>query len=346
LGADGGLRADGGFRAEPPTFAPMLAGGSAMPAHPDQYQFEPKLDGERVIVRIWPGGYDLRTRNGNDTTAAYPELRHLGADLGDRAVVLDGEIVAFDDEGRPDFQLLQSRMHVRAPSADLVAAAPVALAVFDLLWRDGEALIELPQRARREQLDDLAAGGARWQTAPVLQGDPDDLVAASRAVGLEGLMAKRLDAPYLPGKRSPAWVKVKFRHEREFVVGGWSEGEGGRRGRIGSLAIGYIDAGADPSDLLERPVLRYVGQVGSGLGDKLLAELSEAFSRFAREDCPFVNPPPLALHWVTPVLVVQVAFAEMTRTGTLRAPSLLGIRGDVAPGEVGWDDELLLPPRE
>jgi bifunctional non-homologous end joining protein LigD len=261
-------------------------------------------------------------------------------------LVLDGEIVAFDADGRPDFQLLQSRMHVRNPSPDLVATAPVALAFFDLLWRDGDLLTDWPQGARRQQLDHLAHGGAAWQVLPVLEGELDDLVAASRAVGLEGLMAKRLDAPYLPGRRSAAWIKVKFRHRREFVVGGWIEGEGGRRGRIGSLAIGYVDAGADASDLLERPVLRYVGQVGSGLGDTLLTELSEAFARFAREECPFVNPPPLRVHWVEPLLVVQVAFAEMTRAGTLRAPSLLGVRPDVRPGEVGWDEELLAPPGE
>lgn len=327
-------------------YAPMLAGGSRLPAHPEQYQFEPKLDGQRVIVRAWSGHHDLRSRNGNDATTAYPELRGLAAELGGHAVVLDGEVVAFDEDGRPDFQLLQSRMHVRDPSADLVATTPVALAVFDLLWRDGESLIGQPQRVRREQLDLLAHGGAAWRVAAVLEGELDDLVAASRDVGLEGLMAKRLDAAYLPGQRSPAWIKVKFRHEREFVVGGWTEGERGRQGQIGSLAIGYVDAGADPSELLERPVLRYVGQVGSGLGDKLLRELSEAFARFARDECPFVNPPPLPVHWVEPLLVVQVAFAEMTRGGTLRAPSLLGVRRDVAPGDVGWDEELAAPPGE
>ena len=331
---------------EPPSLAPMLAGGSRLPRQPEQYQFEPKLDGQRVIARVWSGRHDLRTRNGNEATVAYPELRDLAADLGDLAVVLDGEIVAFDEEGRPDFQLLQSRMHVRSPSSELMTKTPIALAVFDLLWQDGDRLVDLPQQERRRRLDRLAPGGSAWKVAPVLEGDIDDLVAASRAVGLEGLMAKRLDAPYLPGKRSPAWIKVKFRHEREFVVGGWTEGEHGRRGQVGSLAIGHVEVGANPSDLLERPVLRYVGQVGSGLGDKLLAELSEAFSRFARDECPFVNPPPFAVHWVEPLLVVQVAFAEMTRAGTLRAPSLLGVRRDITPGDVGWDEELRAPPGE
>ena len=323
--------------------APMLAGASGLPARPEQYQFEPKLDGQRLIARVWEGRHELRTRNGNDATAAYPELAGLAGDFGGRAVVLDGEIVAFDDEGRPDFQRLQARMHVRRPSPELVKTAPVALAVFDLLWRDGELLTNTPQEQRRQLLEATAGGGAGWQLAPLLHGAIEDLVAASRAVGLEGLMAKRLDAPYLPGKRSAAWAKVKFRRRRDFVVGGWTEGERGRRGRIGSLAIGYVDAGADPRQLLERPILRYVGQVGSGLGDKLLTELSEAFARFARDDSPFVNPPPVAVHWVEPLLVVQVAFAEMTRAGTLRAPSLLGVRTDVAPNTVGWDDELLAP---
>jgi bifunctional non-homologous end joining protein LigD len=325
---------------EPPIIAPMLAGGSGRPAQPRLFQFEPKLDGERVVVRVWDDQLELRTRNGNVVTDAYPELAGLPTGFGGQALVLDGEVVAFDDAGRTDFQRLQARMHVRQPSPKLVAEVPVALAVFDLLWIDGESLVQLPQADRRRRLEALATRRAGWELIPVLAGDLEDLVAASAEVGLEGLVAKRLDAPYRPGQRSPAWVKIKFRHEREFVVGGWSEGEGRRRGRIGSLAIGYVDPSADPAALLEQPILRYVGQVGSGLGDKLLSELAEAFSRFAREESPFINTPPLPLHWVAPLLVVQVAFAEMTRAGTLRAPSLLGVRTDVAPETVGWDDEL------
>jgi bifunctional non-homologous end joining protein LigD len=312
-----------------------------MPSQPEQFQFEPKFDGERVVARVWGDQLELRTRNGNVVTDAYPELRGLPSGFAGRAVVLDAEVVAFDENGRTDFQRLQARMHVRRPAASLVADVPVALAVFDLLWVDGTSVVAASQRDRRSRLEELATGRAGWELIPVLTGDPEDLVVASAAVGLEGLMAKRLDAPYRPGQRSPAWVKIKFRHEREFVVGGWSEGEGRRRGRIGSLAIGYVDPSADPAGLLERPILRYVGQVGSGLGEKLLTELAEAFSRFARDESPFLNPPPLSLHWVAPLLDVQVAFAEMTKGGTLRAASLLGVRTDLAPEDVGWDDELV-----
>jgi bifunctional non-homologous end joining protein LigD len=321
----------------------MLAGGSGMPTQPDLFQFEPKLDGERVVIRVWGDHLDLRTRNGNIVTDAYPELAGLPKSFAGRALVLDGEIVAFDETGRTDFQRLQARMHVRRPAAKLVAEVPVVVGVFDALWVDGESLVALTQVERRARLEGLGEPGAGWQRIPVLAGDPQDLVTASAAVGLEGLMAKRLDAPYRPGQRSPAWVKIKFRHEREFVVGGWLDGEGRRRGRVGSLAIGYVDGAEDPAALLERPILRYVGQVGSGLSEKLLTELAEAFSRFGRDQTPFLNPPPLPLHWVSPLLVVQVAFAEMTRAGTLRAPSLLGVRTDVAPEAVGWDEELRAP---
>jgi len=330
---------------EPPVLAPMLAGGSGVPDRPERYQFEPKLDGQRLIIRVWDGHVDARARSGNPATATYPELAGLADAFGSRAtaVVLDGEMVAFDGSGRPDFGTLQRRMHVGRPAADLVAEVPTVLVVFDVLWIGGELLTGLPQSERRRRLEDLALEAPCCQVGPVVQGDPVDLLDGVRRVGIEGLMAKRLDAVYLPGARSDAWRKVKWRRVREFVVGGWAGGERSRRGQIGSLAVGYVDDSVTLDDLLDRPVLHYVGQVGSGLNAAMLAELEPAFAAYGRDESPFLETPPMPVHFVAPLLVVQVAFAEVTRAGTLRHPVLEGLRRDVAPQDVRWDEELTQP---
>ena len=328
----------------PPLVAPMLAGASGIPSRPERYQFEPKLDGQRLVVRVWDGNVDARSRNNRDATAPFPELAPLPSALPDLSVVLDGEMVALDRLGRPDFGLLQTRMHVRRPSAELVATVPVTFMVFDLLWIQGQSLCALPQSERRRRLEDLGDRPGAYQIASVLSGDPADLLEGARAVGIEGLVAKRLDSPYRPGARSDAWAKIKWRHTREFVVGGWAAGDGSRGGQIGSLAVGYVDPEGGADALLDGPALRYVGQVGSGLDQAMLAELHAAFTAYARTESPFVNPPRFPkLNYVAPLLVVQVAYGEMTRAGTLRHPSLLGLRTDVAPQDVGWDEELRLP---
>jgi bifunctional non-homologous end joining protein LigD len=335
-----GRRGSGG-RGGPPTLRPMLAGGSGWPTGAERYQIEPKLDGQRLIVRIDRGGVvDLRTRNANDATSSYPELARPPDALADRSAVLDGEAVAFDAAGRTDFQRLQARMHVRHPPASLLAEVPIAFVVFDVLWLDGELLVERAQTQRRAVLEGLRVEGGVWQVSPILHGERDDLLAGCRALGLEGLMAKRRDAPYLPGERSSAWVKVKVRRQREFVVGGWAAGAGSRQGHLGSLAIGYVDPQARVG-LLEGPALRYAGQVGSGLNQSLITQLEVAFARYGRDASPFIDTPAQPkLHFVAPLLVVEVAFAEVTHAGTLRHPTLLGLRPDVLASEVGWDDEL------
>jgi bifunctional non-homologous end joining protein LigD len=325
-------------RFEPPVLAPMAAGGHGWPSDLSRYQLEPKFDGQRIVARVVGGGVELRSRNAKDTTTVYPELRVPPGPVVDRSAVLDGEVVAFDPQGRIDFQLLQSRMHVRQPSARLQADVPVVFVVFDVLWLDGTSLIERRQDDRRDVLEGLGLSSTSWQQAPLLRGQPEDLLAGCVAVGLEGIMAKRVDAPYRPGQRSASWVKIKVRRQREFVVGGWCPGEGSRAATIGSLAVGYVDPGAD---LLDGPALRYVGQVGSGLSGVLISELHTAFDRFAQAESPFLDIPTyLDIHFVAPLLVVQVAFAELTRAGTLRAPTLKGLRTDVAAADVGWDAEL------
>ncbi len=326
---------------EPPVLAPMLAGGTGIPPDPTGWLFEPKWDGVRGIGRFWSGRFSITSRLGNDVTAGYPELAALGVALGDHAAVLDGEIVAFDGRGRPRFERLQRRMHVRNPGGALMAEVPVLYVLFDLLWLDGRLLTSDPLVERRRQLEALELKGANWQTSPHLPGVPDeDLLKACREVGLEGYLGKEGSSAYLAGKRSKAWTKVKCVRQREFAVGGWSEGSRGRAGQIGSLAVGWVapDAAAPPGHPF---ALRYAGQVGSGLNEFLLHHLGTAFKDLASDTSPFVPPPPVPpLHFVRPSLVVEVMFNEVTTAGVLRQPSLKGLRHDVEAAHVGWTEEL------
>ncbi len=186
----------------PPRLLPMLAGGNGIPANPAAYQFEPKLDGVRVVAAVEPGGVVLTNRRGGEITSHYPELGGLADALAPHAAVLDGEVVTFDDKGRTSFQRLQRRMHVVEPPPRLVAETPVVFVAFDVLWLDGEPLVHLPQSERRPILDGLAVKGPSWQTAPVLDATPEELLEACRHAGLEGFMAKRLD--HAPVRR-PGW---------------------------------------------------------------------------------------------------------------------------------------------
>ena len=327
---------------EPPFLAPMLAGAVGMPPDPTGWLFEPKWDGVRAIARVWDGQVSLASRLGNDITGGYPELAALGAALGDHAAVLDGEIVAFDAKGKPSFQRLQSRMHVRSPNRALIAEVPVLYVIFDLLWLDGESLTDEPFVERRRRLEALDPKGASWQVSHLLPEAPDeDMLAACRQVGLEGYVGKLASARYAVGKRSRAWAKIKCARQREFVVGGWSEGSGGRSGQIGSLSVGWVDPDVDAPP--GHPfALRYAGQVGSGLNELMLRHLGVAFTELASITSPFVSPPapPAGLHFVRPDLVVEVLFHEMTSAGVLRQPSLKGLRDDVRAPTVVWTHEL------
>jgi len=311
----------------------MLCGPGEVPRSLDGWALEPKWDGVRAIATGHHGRLSITSRLGNDVTAAYPELAGTAARLGASAI-LDGEIVTLDDKGRPSFERLQRRMHVRQPSADLMAEVPVLLVVFDLLWLDGELLVPLAQANRRQRLEALA--GAVTVT-PVLTADdgPDALLADCKAIGFEGFVAKKQDAPYTPGRRSPCWLKAKATCRRELVVGGWEPGEGSRTGRVGSLAIGWVDpqhTGAWP----DGPCLRWAGQVGSGISDATLAQLQPVVERFGVPASPFLDAPRVPLvRWLQPLLVVEVAYREVTRAGTLRFPVLKGIRTDLAPVDVG-----------
>lgn len=319
----------------PPRLLPMLAGGNGIPPNPAAYQFEPKLDGQRIIVLASPDSVVVTNRRGGEITGTYPELAGMAEALSPHSVVLDGEVVAFNEKGQTSFQRLQRRMHVIQPPARLLADTPVAFVAFDLLWLDGELLINRPQNERRQLLDSLGVKGRAWQTAPVLDATPDELIAACREAGLEGFMAKKVDAPYLVGRRSTAWWKVKCGRRREFVVGGWSDGSGSRQESIGSLALGSYD---NADEDIQR--LFYVGQAGSGLNEEMIRQLQKLFAQIAVPLSPFVNRPLLKLHFVRPMLVIEIAYTAVTEAGTLRQPSIKGLRTDVIAREVTWDEEI------
>ena len=318
----------------------MLASSTAPPPTFDGWFIEPKWDGVRAIVTVHDGTASIASRLGNDVTGGYPELEALAAALGGRSAVLDGEIVAFDERtGRPSFQRLQRRMHVRSPGAQLRREVPVQLLLFDVLWLDGELVTGRPQSERRKVLEALALDGPAWHTSPLIPPAPaDELLAACREVGMEGYVAKRADGPYIPGRRSSAWIKVKCIKRREFVVGGWSAGQGGRSGSIGSMAVGCW--GLDSAAGTSTGRLHYVGLVGSGLSQDLIRQLTEVFSRTARDDSPFAEKLIGKLHFVEPLLVAEVAYSEVTESGTLRQPSLQGFRTDLDANEVLADEDL------
>jgi bifunctional non-homologous end joining protein LigD len=332
---------DPGAEELPDFVEPMLARLSTLPADEEAWAFEVKWDGIRIVARSEPGRLRLLSRNGNDVTAAYPELRGLNAALGSHRAILDGELVAFDAHGRPSFQALQPRMHVRGAAAigRLAAEVPVTYAIFDLLWLDGHPLLELPYAERRARLAALALDGERWRV-PAFHSGPGAgtaLYAATREQGLEGVVARRLDARYAPGRRDGRWLKVKHARRQELVIGGWTEGRGARAGRLGALELGVHDA--------RTGALTYAGKVGTGFDEAELDRLAALLAPLARDDSPFDGRQPArGAHFVEPRLVCEVAFGEWTRDGRLRHPRYEGLRDDKPAQEVVREREEP-PPR-
>jgi len=190
---------------------PMLAKNGELPRRQADYGFEVKWDGIRAIAYSEPGRFRMESRKLSDITSQYPELRPLGRELGSRDAVLDGEIVAFDENGKPSFERLQQRMNLTAESQIKRRAkqVPVAYVVFDLLYLEGRSLMGLPYEERRARLDELELRGPNWQTPAYHRGEGEPLLRATKEQGLEGVVAKRLDSVYEPGRRSGAWIKVK-----------------------------------------------------------------------------------------------------------------------------------------
>ncbi|MCW2955363.1 MAG: ligD [Thermoleophilia bacterium] len=328
---------------------PMLAKLSDLPTPPDEWAFEVKWDGIRAVAFIDDGALRLETRNLNDVTLQYPDLVPLPKALTSHSAILDGEIVAFDELGRPSFQQLQSRMGLSSAATIQLRskATPVRYMAFDILELDGRDLRDEPYLERRRVLRELFADTDRWQVPAHHVGEGETLMAAIVEQGLEGVVAKRLTSTYREGARGSEWRKVKQQQRQEFVIGGWTTGAGRRAGGIGSLLVGYHD---------EEGRLRFAGGVGTGFSDAFLANLHAMLLPLERDETPFeVGLPgkekplgkwqamrgrtaPTEVHFAEPQLVCEVEFTEFTRDGTLRHPSFQGLRDDKDPKDVVRED--------
>jgi bifunctional non-homologous end joining protein LigD len=313
----------------PERILPMMARASnVLPRDEKNWSFEVKWDGVRAIAYVQPGRLRLESRNLNDITDAYPEVRGLIGALGMHEAVLDGEIVAFDENGRPSFERLQRRMHVTAPAAirRLQSSMPVMYAIFDLLYLDGRSLMELPYRERRAKLESLGLSGPAWRVPAVHPGDGKLLLEATAKQGLEGVVAKRLDCRYEPGRRTGNWLKIKHTLRQELVIGGWIPGEGRRTSRIGALLMGYHEDGR----------FVYAGRVGTGFTEKTLDDLRKRLEPLRRDTIPFDKAPklPREVVFVEPRLVAEIELREWTAERIMRAPSFKGLREDKPPSEV------------
>jgi bifunctional non-homologous end joining protein LigD len=318
--------------AQPSLIRPMLAVAGS-PSNDDGWAFEMKWDGVRAVVYVAGGRARALSRNDRDVSVSYPELQAVAASLGDVSAVLDGELIAVDATGRPSFETLQQRMHVSDPAAvaRLALAVPVTFLAFDLLWVEGRSLLDETYDVRRSALEELPVSGP-WDVPPAFPGDGPAALAASNAAGLEGVVAKRRNSRYEPGRRSSAWLKVKHQHMQEVVIGGWRPGQRGREGRIGSLLLGV--QGIDGLD--------YAGHVGTGFTDAMLADLEARLAPLRRTSSPFAAELPRTdsrdAVWVEPSLVGEVVYGEWTSAGRLRHPAWRGLRDDKSPADVVRED--------
>ncbi len=300
----------------------MLATAADALPREGRWGFEFKWDGVRALVEVSEGRWRMHSRAGNEITIAYPELAGLGEGLDD--ALIDGEVVATGPDGRPSFERLQSRMHIRdrTEATRLARTTPVTFIAFDLLRLYGVALTDRSLQERRATLERLVAQRPGWTMSPMFDDGPAT-EAAAREHGLEGVVAKRLDSRYRPG-RSSDWVKVKFFRSSEFVVAGW-EADPSTPNRPSSLLIAYYDG----------PDLIAAGKVGSGLRQ---GDVDRLLAAFVPRDRPAttVSPPSRGrpVTWVEPTVVIEVQFSDWTEDGRARHPVFLGIRNDKSPREV------------
>lgn len=318
-----------------PDLLPMLATvGTDVPSGPE-WVHEVKWDGVRALVTVADGTVVLRSRNGNPVTAAWPDLTICPAGLRGETV-LDGEIIALNDRGVPDFRVLAERIHVRrtAAVARLAARIPATLMVFDLVRLDGVDLTDRPLEQRRRLLEDLDLTPSGWQV-PAQYDDGRMLLEATRAQGLEGIVSKRRDSPYRAGARSPDWWKFAHRHRGSFVVGGW-------RPQAGTSCSANVTTDSRLAALLVGEVtpagLAYRGRVGSGIGARQARQLADLLAPLTRTGSPFADEVPRVdadgTTWVEPVVVVDVDTHGLGYE-RLRQPSYQGVRSDLTPEDLG-----------
>jgi bifunctional non-homologous end joining protein LigD len=319
----------------PPRFEPMLAEGGFEPFDDPKWWFEPKLDGIRCLAELSTDKTVLRTRTGREVTSQYKEL-HMIHELVDQVnAVLDGEIVAFDEDGRNSFEVLQQRMNLTGEReiARMAKQVPVSLVVFDLLWLDGRDTTALKLEERRELMQLIVEQDHRLQVTTHVEGDGIAFTQSAGDLGLEGVVAKKLGSKYLPGKRADTWRKIKLVSSQDCVILGWTPGQGGRAGSFGALLVGVIDEG----------VWRWIGQVGSGFTERALEALMGQLEPLKRKTAPIDDSDLAALKGVTfvePDLVCEVEYLEITKsTKKMRAPAFKGLRADKSP-----EDCVLEPP--
>lgn len=316
-----------------PELRPMLATLASDPFDDPGWVFEPKWDGVRALATCTDETL-LISRSSKDMTSTYPDLAKLHDQLVALDAIVDGEIVAMK-EGRPSFELLQSRINL-AKESDIERIAkeiPVTFVAFDILYLDGRSLIGLPLEERKEILGDVVVTNNRVEVSPVIPEEGVALFDAAKAQHLEGIVAKKLGASYRPGKRSREWLKVKTVYEADVVIGGWTPGEGARSSHFGALLVGTYENGS----------LRFNGSVGTGFNDRSLADLLEKMRPLVSPDDPFDSDPRTDKarwgkpvkdpSWVRPQLVAAVEFRELTAAGKLRAPSFKGLRTDKDPND-------------
>lgn len=306
----------------------MLATPGASPPAGPGWAHEVKWDGMRLLADIGPGGVRLSSRNGNDATVSFPELAGLAGTFED--LLLDGEVVALDG-GRPSFAALAERMHVadRRRAERLAATRPVTYMVFDILRLFGQDLTGQRWADRRALLERLDLAGPHWQVPPVYD-DGAQLLSATQDQGLEGVVSKRRDAPYRPGRRSAEWIKVSHRQTLSAVVGGWRP-ETGNANRLGAVLLGR------PGPL----GLVYAGRMGSGLAGRAATTMQELLAPLARAASPFCDEVPAldarGTTWVEPQIVVEVKALGETPAARLRHPTFIGIRRDLDPADLAGE---------
>jgi bifunctional non-homologous end joining protein LigD len=316
----------------PPVLQPMLASPGGKPFDDPKWMFEVKWDGVRTLAYLGAGSTRLVSRRGRDVNVQYPELLEMHELLaGDNALV-DGEIVVLERDGKPSFERLQQRFTVSKPSAQVLKAHPVLFIAFDLLWLDGESLVERPLEERLEALHRVLVPGPRIQNSVTIDTKGKALFEQVKARGLEGVIAKKKGSIYRPGRRTKDWVKVKATNRQDVVIVGWSPGEGRRDGSVGALLAGVYKDGK----------LEYAGHVGTGFTDRTLDMLKRKLKPLEVKEPPIPVPPKEEVdtrnvHWARPELVAEVEYLEFTSQFRMRAASFKGLREDKAPEDAVYE---------